>query len=117
MKCKWDSIAKNAKMTSKNYKNKTKIIKFFEQWPDEGYMLDEKPKKDDVGNKILDSNGKVVKEYIKVKISDCQDSTLRRFVKTLNAFYYLVPDQDNKDRIVAKKKEIESILNDRKDEK
>lgn len=114
MKARWEGIAKSAKLTSKNYKNKTRVIQFFQQWPEKGYMLDEKNKKDESGKKVLDDNGKPVKEYIKVKISDCPDSTLRRFVKTLNTFYYVVPDQPNKDKIVAKKVEIETVLNDRK---
>lgn len=50
-----------------------------------------------------------------VKISECKSSTLRRYIKLLDNFYYLVTSQKDRTLILNKKIEVETELNNRKD--
>lgn len=50
-----------------------------------------------------------------VLIKDCKSSSLRRYVKLLDNFYYLVTKETDKQKILDKKIEIESELNSRED--
>lgn len=50
-----------------------------------------------------------------VKISECKSSTLRRYIKLLDNFYYLVTSQKDREQILKKKIEVETELNNRDD--
>lgn len=50
-----------------------------------------------------------------VVIKECKSSSLRRYVKLLDNFYYLVTKEADKQLVLNKKVEIESELNSRDD--
>ena len=50
-----------------------------------------------------------------VLIKDCKSSSLRRYVKLLDNFYYLANTEKIKNTILSKKIEVENELNSRED--
>lgn len=92
----WNSFNKAAKAVSKDVKNLKHAAEFFKDFPGEGYM------KDNISKKM-------------VVIKDCKSSSLRRYVKLLDNFYYLATLDKDKEIILKKKVEIETELNSRDD--
>ena len=90
----WSNVEKTAKMIKRNYKNIEYAADYLKNIPDDGYMRD---------NKTLEN----------VSISECKDSTLRRYMRLLNSYYYLVDNKKHKDLILKKKIEIENEIDKR----
>ena len=87
----WNAIVKSQKILQSRIKNTKGVREYFLNKPEEGYMFDN------------------IKKNI-VKISDCKDSTLRRYTKLLEKYYYLLDNQDEKKHILSKKQEVENEL-------
>lgn len=96
-KVNWNSFAKSAQQVKKNVKNTQLASEYLKDIPGECYM------KDNISKNI-------------VKISDCKSSSLRRYIKVLDNYFYLVSTKKDKDKILNKKIEIEKELNSRGDE-
>lgn len=92
----WKSFGKSAKAVKKDVKNIQHAAEFFKDFPGEGYM------RDNISKNI-------------VEIKSCKSSSLRRYVKLLDNFYYLVSSEKDKTKILNKKIEIETELNSRED--
>ena len=90
----WSNVEKTAKMIKRNYKNIEFAAEYLKNIPEVGYMRDNK-----TGENVL--------------IKECKDSTLRRYSKLLNNYYYLVETKKHKDTILAKKLEIDNELDKR----
>ena len=106
-KTNWASVEKSTKNIKKAVKNLQKAGVFFKELPEDGYMIDEK--------KVKDEDGSSKKVIVKVLIKECKSSTLRRFIRQLDNYYYLVSSESDRKRILNKKIEIESELNKRED--
>ena len=92
----WASVEKSAKLIKKNVKNLGQAGEFLRDFPAEGYMRDN-----------------ISKNLIEIKTA--KSSSLRRYVKLLENFYYLVGAESDKTKILNKKIEIEKELNTRAD--
>lgn len=92
----WQNFGKSAKAVKKDVKNMQHAHEFFREFPEPGYMRDN-----------------ISKNMVVIK--DCKSSSLRRYVKLLDNFYYLVTKEVDKQRVLDKKIEIESELNSRDD--
>ena len=90
----WSNVEKTAKIINRNYKNIEYAADYLKNIPDDGYMRD---------NKTLEN----------VSISECKDSTLRRYMRLLTSYYYLVDSKKHKDLILKKKIEIENEIDRR----
>ena len=90
----WSNVEKTAKMIKRNYKNIEYAADYLKNVPEDGYMRD---------NKTLEN----------VSIVDCKDSTLRRYLRLLTSYYYLVDTKSHKDTILKKKIEIENEIDKR----
>lgn len=93
-KVNWQNLEKSARLVKKNVKNLSQIGEFLREFPEEGFM------RDNISKNL-------------VKIKDCKSSSLRRYNKLLNNFYYLVTSEKDKEKILSKKIEIENELNSR----
>lgn len=108
----WANVEKYAKQLKRNIRNMQSSALFFQNFPTDGHMTDivnETEKLED-GTKI--KKGKVAKDII---IKDAKSSTLRRLVKTLDNYYYLITDETAKAKVLLKKVELETELNSRED--
>lgn len=92
----WQSVEKSAKLIKKNVKNLQQAGEFLREFPEEGYMRDN-----------------ISKNLIEIKTA--KSSSLRRYIKLLDNFYYLVTSETEKQKILNKKIEIENELNTRDD--
>lgn len=92
----WEALNKSAKLIKKNVKVLTQAGEFLREFPGEGYM------RDNISKNLI-------------KISEAKSSSLRRYVKLLENFYYLVTSESDKTKILNKKIEIEKELNTRDD--
>lgn len=92
----WSNFESNAKALTRNVKNLKAAGDYLKDMPPEGYM------RDNISKNL-------------VKIKDCKSSSLRRYVKLLDNFYYLVSSQTDKTLILNKKVEIENELSTRED--
>lgn len=92
----WQSMEKSAKLIKKNVKNLQQAGEFLRDFPADGYMRDN-----------------ISKNLIEIK--EAKSSSLRRYIKLLDNFYYLVTSENDKKKILNKKIEIESELNTRDD--
>jgi len=95
-KVNWSAVNKSAKTIKKNVKNLQQAGEFLRDFPGEGYMRDN-----------------ISKNLIEIKTA--KSSSLRRYIKVLDNFYYLVTAQKDKTAILNKKIEIESELSTRVD--
>ena len=95
-KKKWAGIEKNAKTLKKNVKNLAAASEYLKNVPEEGYMLDN-----------------ISKNVVEIKT--CKSSSLRRYVKLLNNYFYLMNTEADRTRILKKKIEVEKELNGRED--
>lgn len=92
----WSSVVKSAKRLKKDVKNLQQAGEFLRDFPTEGYM------RDNISKNL-------------VVIKDCKSSSLRRYIKLLDNFYYLVTSENDRQKILNKKIEIEAELNTRDD--
>ena len=90
----WNSLNKSAKLVKKNVKNLQQAGELFKEFPPDGFM-----------------RGNMSKKLVEIK--KCKSSSLRRYIKLLDNFYYLVTSQADKEKILKKKIEIEKELNNR----
>lgn len=88
----WAGVEKAAKLLKKNVKNLQQAGEFLREFPEEGYMRDN-----------------ISKNLIEIKTA--KSSSLRRYIKLLDNFYYLVTADKDKTQILNKKIEIENELN------
>lgn len=87
----WTQLEKQAiqlKRTAKTLKNLGDYLKDF---PREGYFIDNISKKE-------------------IAISECQPPRLRRYIKLMDNFIYLVSSDADRKKLIAKKKELEDEL-------
>lgn len=92
----WKSVQKSSQLLKRNIKNIQAASEYLSNIPGEGYFIDNISKRE-------------------VKISECKSSSLRRYVKSLENYYYLIGSSADKKRILDKKIEIENELNKRDD--
>ena len=116
----WSNVEKSAKQTKRNVKNMQGSTIFFKNFPEKGHMTDvvDAYQLTETGEVYKDANGKKVKLGKTAKdiiIKDAPSSTLRRLVKSLDNYYYLITDEKSKQKILDKKVEIETELNSRDD--
>ena len=95
-KTNWNNVIKSSKLIKKNVKNTGQVVEFLKDYPAEGYMRDN-----------------ISKNHILIK--ECKSSSLRRYVKLLDNFYYLVSSESDKNNILKKKVEVETELSTRPD--
>lgn len=93
---KWSNMEKSQKSLLQQLKNTKGVSEFFFDLPETGFMRDNISKKH-------------------VKISECKSSTLRRYEKLLNKYYYLVKTPSERKTISEKLIEVTSELNTRPD--
>lgn len=92
----WAAIEKSAKNIKKNVKNLQQAGEFLRDFPETGFMRDN-----------------ISKNLIEIK--EAKSSSLRRYTKLLDNFFYLVTSETDKNKILNKKIEIENELNTRED--
>lgn len=95
-KVNWKSFEKNAKTLKRNVNVLKQAGEFLKEFPEKGYMRDN-----------------ISKNLIEIKTA--KSSSLRRYIKLLDNFYYLVGSETDKAQILNKKIEIETELNLRED--
>lgn len=95
-KTNWNNVIKSSKLIKKNVKTTQQVVEFLKDYPAEGYMRDN-----------------ISKNHVLIK--DCKSSSLRRYAKLLDNFYYLVTSESDKNNILKKKVEVEEELNTRPD--
>ena len=92
----WNNTIKSAKMVQRSAKSTLLVSELLKEFPEEGYM------KDNISKNL-------------VKIADCKSSSLRRYVKLLDNYYYTVTNEKDKKLILDKKIEVETELFSRPD--
>jgi len=92
----WANVEKNTKVIEK----KVKVLK------SAGDYLKDKP----VVGCFKDNISKSI-----VEIKNCKSSSLRRYVKLIDKYYYLITSIEDRDYLIRKKIEIENELNSRED--
>jgi hypothetical protein len=95
-KVNWFNMEKAAKDLKRKVKNISSASDYLKDKPETGLF------KDNISKKII-----VIKE--------AKSSSLRRYVKLLDNYYYLITSQADRDWLLSKKIEIESELNSRDD--
>ena len=90
----WKNIEKQTTDLKRKIKHVQNASDYLAERPEEGYFIDNISKK-------------------KVKISECKESTLRRYLTSLDKYYYLVSSIGDKNFILEKKIEIENELEKR----
>lgn len=90
----WKNFEKGTTELKRKIKNVAAVSQYLQEIPEEGFCYDNMSKKI-------------------VKISECKESTLRRFIKQMDKYYYLVSSQKDKNIILAKKTELEAELDSR----
>lgn len=87
----WSSVSKRTKLIKRNVKNIQAASEYLQNIPGEGYF------KDNISKNI-------------VKISECKTSSLRRYEKLLENYFYLVTSEKDRSAIRAKQVEIQNEL-------
>lgn len=95
-KVNWSNMEKSVKDIKKRIKDISGASDYLKDRPEPGHF------KDNISKKII-------------KLEDAKSSTLRRFVKLMDKYYYLITAQADRDWILAKKIEVETVLNSRED--
>jgi hypothetical protein len=95
-KVNWSNMEKSAKDLKRKVKNIVAAGDYLKDKPEAGKF------KDNISKKIIE-------------ISKAKSSSLRRYVKLLDNYYYLVTSQNDRDWLLSKKIEIETVLNGRDD--
>lgn len=96
MKNNWKNVEKTAKLVKKNVKNIQAIGDYLSNLPGEGFM------RDNISKNVF-------------AIKDCKSSSLRRYIKLLDNYYYIVTTEKDRKLVLNKKIEIETELNNRED--
>ena len=96
MKTNWNATIKSAKAVRKSVKSTQQVSDLLKDFPPEGYM------RDNISKNL-------------VAIKECKSSSLRRYTKLLNNYYYTVVTEKDKKMILDKKIEIEQELLTRPD--
>ena len=92
----WGSFAKQARLQRKNIKNLLSAAEYLSEIPSEGYF------KDNISKKT-------------VLIKECKSSTLRRYAKLLENYFYLVETRADREKILKKQTETQNELSCRLD--
>jgi len=92
----WKNVEKSAKDLRRKVKNAVAAGEYLKSKPGPGIFIDNISKKD-------------------VIIKDAKSSSLRRYVKLLDNYYYLITSPADRQYILDKKVEIETELNGRDD--
>jgi len=95
-KTNWKNVEKTNKALLRKIKNMSGLSEYLADRPGDGYF------KDNISKNII-------------KISDAKSSSLRRYVKLLDDYYYVVTSTEDKNYLLNKKIEIETELNSRDD--
>jgi len=95
-KVNWKNIEKINKTLLKKVKNMTALTDYLSEKLEKGYF------KDNISKNII-------------KIEDCKSSSLRRYIKLLDNYYYIISSTEDKNYLLNKKIEIETELNNRDD--
>ena len=95
-KTNWKNVEKANKALLRKVKNMAGLSEYLAEKPEEGYF------KDNISKNI-------------VKISEAKSSSLRRYIKLLDNYYYIVTSTEDKKYLLNKKIEIETELNNRDD--
>ena len=90
----WKNVEKSTIELKRRIKNMNSISEYLLNIPEEGFFFDNISKKE-------------------VKISECKDSTLRRYTTLLDKYYYLAMNEKDRDMILKKKIEVEDEMNKR----
>jgi hypothetical protein len=89
-------MEKSVKDIKKRIKDISSAGDYLKDRPEVGYF------KDNISKKIIE-------------IKETKSSTLRRFVKLMDKYYYLITAQSDREWILSKKIEVETELNGRDD--
>lgn len=92
----WSNLEKSTKLAKKQVKNIQLVSEYLKNLPEKGKMLDN-----------------ISKNVVEIK--DCKSSSLRRYIKLLDNYYYIVNTEKDRNMILSKKIEIETELNGRED--
>jgi len=95
-KVNWKNMEKNIKSQQRKIKNLHAAGDYLKAKPKVGFFVDNISK-----NTVI--------------ISDAKSSSLRRYIKVLENYYYLVTSREDQNYILSKKVEIETELNSRDD--
>jgi hypothetical protein len=95
-KVNWSNMEKSVKDLKKRIKDISGASDYLKDRPEHGYF------KDNISKKLI-------------KIEEAKSSTLRRFVKLMDKYYYLITSQSDREWILNKKIEVETELNGRDD--
>lgn len=92
----WNAMGKSSKKIIRDVKNIRSLGHYLKDIPEKGWFVDNISKN-------------------KVEIAKCKSSSLRRYVKLLDNFYYLITSEKDRNKILEKKIEIETELSTRDD--
>jgi hypothetical protein len=95
-KVNWKNIEKSVKSQQRKIKNLQAAGDYLKNRPEKGYFIDNISKNP-------------------VKIIDAKSSSLRRYLKVIDNYYYLITSREDKNYLLEKKVEIETELNHRDD--
>jgi hypothetical protein len=95
-KTNWKNVEKSNKALLRKIKNMSGLSEYLSDKPQDGYF------KDNISKNII-------------KISDAKSSSLRRYIKLLDDYYYIVTSTEDRNYLLNKKIEIETELNGRDD--
>jgi hypothetical protein len=95
-KVNWTNVEKSTKDLKRKIKNLKSAGDYLKDRPEAGHF------KDNISKRII-------------KLSEAKSSTLRRYIKIVDNYYYLVTSAADRDYLLKKKIEIESELNTRDD--
>ena len=96
MRNNWKNMESNAKLIKRRVKSIQAISDYLANLPGDKYM------RDNISKNV-------------VAIKDCKSSSLRRYIKLLDNYYYIVTTEKDRNIILHKKIEIENELNSRDD--
>lgn len=92
----WTNVEKSTKDMTRRIKTLSSAGDYLKDKPEIGFF------KDNISKSI-------------VKIVECKSSSLRRYLKLIDKYYYLISSQEDRNYLVKKKIEIENELNSRDD--
>jgi hypothetical protein len=95
-KINWGNVEKSAKDLKRKIKNLSAAGEYLKDKPELGYF------KDNISKNTI-------------KIVEAKSSSLRRYLKIIDNFYYLVTSNEDRQYLLNKKIEIETELNARED--
>lgn len=92
----WKAMEQQVKAQQRKIKNLQAAGDYLKNRPEEGYFIDNISKNP-------------------VKITEAKSSSLRRYIKVIDNYYYLISSRVDKNYLLEKKVEIETELNHRSD--